>query len=233
MAINFNDAPEQKDFSDLIPGGTLARLKLEIIKPEGPDVGSMPGLTRSATSTAEMVNCSFKIVSAPLQGRQLWQNLTVLNSSQKAIDINRALIRGILESARGIKPNDVSDLAARARQLETFLDLDGIEFVGKIAIEPPKDGYGAKNKLAIAITPDKPEYQAVMNGATTVGAEVFQNQAGATGGKGKAAGATTGGAPAHQWPSLANNAAANQQAQQPANPQAPTGANPLPAWARG
>jgi hypothetical protein len=76
-------------------------------------------------------------------------------------------LRAILESARGVKPTDISDAAKKARVAE-YSDFDGIRFVAKIGVEPARGDYKAKNILAEAITPDRKEWHPVNQEAKPV-----------------------------------------------------------------
>jgi hypothetical protein len=53
-------------------------------------------------------------------------------------------------------------------------------FAAKIGIEKGKDGYPDKNKIAVVVTPDKKEYQAVMTGQPVGAAPAFGAQATST-----------------------------------------------------
>jgi hypothetical protein len=53
-----------------------------------------------------------------------------------------------------VRPDDQSEAAKQQRRLESYLDLDGMRFVARVGLEPAKNGYDAKNKLASVITPD-------------------------------------------------------------------------------
>jgi hypothetical protein len=63
----------------------------------------------------------------------------------------RAFLRGMIESAFGIDPNDYSPAAVAARKLRCFRDIDGLEFIL---------GFGAHNYL-IAVTPDRPGWYSI------------------------------------------------------------------------
>jgi hypothetical protein len=78
----------------------------------------------------------------------------------QAADITRSRLRAILESARGIKPTDVSEAAKKARVAE-YRDFDGIRFLAKIGVEPAKGEYRAKNTIAMVITPDMKEWRPI------------------------------------------------------------------------
>ena len=78
--------------------------------------------------------------------------------------MGRAFVKGILNSAHGLHPQDNSPQAQQARRIRGFADLDGIEFVGRVEME--KDQYGDdKNVIKMAVTPDKKEYAGVMGNA--------------------------------------------------------------------
>ena len=72
-------------------------------------------------------------------------------------------LRAILESARGIKPTDVSEAAKKARVAE-YADFDGIRFMAKIGVEPARGDYKAKNILGEVITPDRKEWHPISAG---------------------------------------------------------------------
>jgi len=169
---DFGNADKQQDYGDLIPVGTLARVKMEIRYPSEGDRGDVPELTRSTSSSAQYLDCEFTILSDPMNGRKFWQNIMFLGTSEKALNISRATLRAILESARGINPDDMSDLAMKARRVKGLDDFHEIEFAARIGIERGKDGYDDKNKLQAALTPDKAEYKQVMSGVTIPGKAV-------------------------------------------------------------
>jgi hypothetical protein len=73
---------------------------------------------------------------------------------------NQSRLKAILDSAYNLRPDDKSDEARRKRSV-TYRSFDGIRFVGKIGIEPAKDGYQAKNVLAAVITNDLREWTGV------------------------------------------------------------------------
>jgi hypothetical protein len=84
----------------------------------------------------------------------------------KAIEITRNKLRAILESARGIKPNDVSP-EARAALRAKDADFDGMRFIAKIGIEKGKDkgngdgAYPDRNFLLTVVTPGRKDWHAV------------------------------------------------------------------------
>jgi hypothetical protein len=70
-------------------------------------------------------------------------------------------LRAILESARGIKPDDVSESAKAARQVAGWGDFDGLRFMGRIGVQPAQGQYGPKNILLEVITPGRKGWRRV------------------------------------------------------------------------
>ena len=62
-------------------------------------------------------------------------------------NISKATLRAIVESAKGVDPKDTSEDAKAKRVLQSFDDLNGLEFTAKIKIEKGTDGYADKNNL--------------------------------------------------------------------------------------
>jgi hypothetical protein len=71
--------------------------------------------------------------------------------------MGRALVRAMLNSARGLSDKDSSPQAQAARRISGIGDLDGIEFVAKIDVGKDTNG-DDKNEIRAAITPDHKEY---------------------------------------------------------------------------
>lgn len=150
MAYDFNDAESNSNF-DTIPAGTVAPMVLTI-KPGA--VGDGGWLTTSDTSQYKWLNCEFTITEGPFRSRKFWQNMMIEGPSEQAVNITRSTLRGILESARGIKANDESAEAKAKRVIQNYGDFSGMEFTGKIGVEKGKDGYADKNKLVAAVPGD-------------------------------------------------------------------------------
>ena len=65
-----------------------------------------------------------------------------------------------MESARGIKPKDMSEAAKKARMAE-LRDFEGIRFWARIGVQPERGAYRARNILLSAVTPDQKGWSAV------------------------------------------------------------------------
>lgn len=154
MAFDFNNAQEQRE-GGLIADGTVAAVHLTI-RPGNAGEGGWE--KRSKAGDSQALDCEFTVVDGPFAKRKFWSLFTVSGTTEgheKAAAISGSRIRGILESARGIRPDDESDNAKSARRISSYGDLDGLRFVAKIGIEKGKDGYKDKNTLDAAITPDR------------------------------------------------------------------------------
>jgi hypothetical protein len=159
MAYDFNAAGEQRSF-DVIPDKTIAVLQLNI-RPG--DAGEGGPLKRSKNGQAEGLDCEIVVVGGDYDKKKFWDWMTIAGTSEnhsQAADISHRKLRAIIESARGIKPTDVSESAKKARVVE-YADFDGIRFLAQIGVEPAKGDYRAKNFLAQIITPERKEWRPV------------------------------------------------------------------------
>lgn len=175
MSFDFNQADKQQGGFDLIPAGTVARVVMNI-RPGGAGDGGW--FKASQSSDAMMLDCEFIITEGPFAKRKIWQYMVVSGGKQNekgesiAAGISRASLRAILESARGIDPDDHSDKAIAARRTNGWQDFQGIEFWAKLGVEKDKTGqYQDKNKIATIITPDMKDYGGA--GSTPQGGQAF------------------------------------------------------------
>jgi hypothetical protein len=157
-SFDFNTAGEQRSF-DVIPANTICTLQLTI-RPGG--AGDDGWLKRSADSNSEGLDCEFVVVNGPYEKKKLWQLFTLHGTTQghaEAGEISRNTLRAMLESARGIRPDDKSEAAQAARKVSGWADLDQIRFIARLGVRPPRDGYAAKNTILEVITPDRQSWQ--------------------------------------------------------------------------
>jgi hypothetical protein len=157
---DFNNADPQRSF-DVIPDGTIATVRMTV-RPGSAGEGGW--LRRSKDGESEALDCEFVVLDGQYAKRKFWSLFTVAGTTQghsEAAKISNGKLRAILESARGIKPDDKSDTAKEARRIESYGNLDGLAFVARIGVEPPTNGYKAKNRLDRVITPDEKAWHAV------------------------------------------------------------------------
>ena len=156
MPLDFNDAQPQREVG-LIPEDTIAQVHLTI-RPGNAGEGGW--LKRSKSGDSMALDCEFTVVDGPFAKRKFWSLFTLEGTTDghsKAGEISASRIRAILESARGIRPDDESADAKLGRRLNNWGDLDGLRFIAKIGIEKAREGSGFKDKntLEAAITPDR------------------------------------------------------------------------------
>jgi hypothetical protein len=138
------------------------------IRPGG--VGEDGMLKRSKDGGCEMLDCEFTVADTTYKGRKFWEYWILEGTTSghaKSAEINRGTLKAILDSALGLKPDDVSPQARAARTV-SLKQFEGMTFMAKIGIEKggaKNDGSGDswpdKNILAGVITPDRPGWHSV------------------------------------------------------------------------
>lgn len=156
MPIDFNNAPSQREMG-LIDDGVVAVVHMSVRPGQAGDGG---WLKRSKEGESQGLDCEFTVVDGLFAKRKFWKLFTLEGVNEghaKAGEISGSQLRAILESARGVLPDDKSDAAKAARQVDSYGDFDGLRFIAKIGIEKaaPGSGYKDKNVLDAAITPDR------------------------------------------------------------------------------
>ena len=159
-SYDFNEADTQRKFA-VIQAGTIATVRMTV-RPGSAGEGGW--LRRSNDGNSEALDCEFVVLDGPFAKRKVWSLFTVAGSTQghaEAAKISAGMLRAILESARGIKPVDKSDAAKEGRRIKSYGDLNGLTFVARIGVEPPQNGYEAKNRLDHVVTPDEKAWHPV------------------------------------------------------------------------
>jgi hypothetical protein len=168
MAFNFdlNKAPSQQQF-ELIPNGTMAVVRGTIKKGQHGEGGYE---TSSAKTDAKYLAMEFTIMNGPFIRRRFWSNLTVSGGqlddlgNSKGANVSRAVMRAMIESARGLDSRDFSPEGCKKRDVKTYEEFDGIVFATTIVIEKSKNqAYKDKNVLGTIITAERVEYQPLMD----------------------------------------------------------------------
>lgn len=157
MTYDFNSAEQQRE-GGLIPDGVICTVHMTV-RPGNSGEGGW--LKRSKGGDSSALDCEFTVVEGPHAKRKFWSLFTVEGTTEghaKAGEISASRLRGILESAKGIRPDDESDAAKAGRRVNSWGDFDGLRFVAKIGVEKGKDGYKDKNTLDAAVTPDRKAY---------------------------------------------------------------------------
>jgi hypothetical protein len=179
MSIDFNNSENQSNF-DLIPNGTLAKVRMSI-KPGGYDdqnQGWVGGYaTRNEATGSIYLSCEFVILEGEYAKRKVWGILGLhSNKGPEWGNMGRSFIKAILNSARGFSESDNSPAAQSARKINGIGDLDGIEFVAKITTKKDQNEE-LRNEIRFAITPDNKDYKAIMGSIAAPMAKTSVNQA--------------------------------------------------------
>ncbi|WP_251044281.1 MULTISPECIES: hypothetical protein [unclassified Lysobacter] len=141
------------------------------IKPGGyndPSQGWLHGWATRGDTGAIYLAGEFVVLDGKYAKRKLW-SLIGLHSVNGATwgQMGRSFIRGALDSAFGLHPDDISATAQTRRCIESFADLDGLVFVGKVDWDKDQRDGSDKAVIKIPITPDHPSYKEVMGGMPT------------------------------------------------------------------
>ncbi len=169
---DLNDAEPLRS-GEIIPDGTFAKVTMTI-RPGGVDgpFETDKGLLKpsgSAESDVLSLDCEFTVVDGPHARRKFWHLFTVSGGkvdekgASVGWNISKRMFRGMIDSALGLDPADMSDAAKAKRQLRGLADLSGITFVAKIMVEP-SDRYADKNRLERPVLPNEKEWPLVMDG---------------------------------------------------------------------
>ena len=167
--MDFNGADSQDAAFDLIPANTLVKVTM-IIRPGG--AGPEGWLTQSQASAAQYLNTEAIVMEGPFARRRIYTRIGFRGKGVDASGVDkyanrgRALIRGILESARGIKANDQSEAARAARLIRSLGDLNSLDFVAKIGIDKNRDepDEPGRNVIKAAVGPEHRQYAEIMGG---------------------------------------------------------------------
>lgn len=172
MTFNMDFSNDKPDLREPIPAGTVLYVEMTY-KPGGADLaGTAPeqregALTKAKEpSDAYYLMAEFTVLRGPYKGRKFWSNLTVSGGKVDekgrsiAAGITRQTIRCILDSSQGLKASDESPDAMAKRVIRGYRDLQKRRFIAKVKVEPPQNGYPAKNGLGQVLTVDMKGYPA-------------------------------------------------------------------------
>jgi len=160
----WNDFNSAQSNGNVIPKGALAKVRLTI-RPGGfddPSQGWTGGYAKRGATGAVYLDAEYTVVEGPYAKRKIWSLIGLY--SPKGPDwgnAGRGLIKGILNSARGIGDKDNSAQAQAKRRISGFAELDGIEFIARMDIGSDTNGED-KNEVRSAVTPSHRDYAQLM-----------------------------------------------------------------------
>lgn len=163
--FDYNDAEAQQGAFDLIPKGTLVRVRMTI-KPGGhddPAQGWTGGYATESFDTGSVyLACEFVVLEGAFAKRKMWSNIGLHSKKGPTWQaMGRSMIRAILNSARNVHPQDNGPQATAARRIQGFNELDGVEFLARVDVE--KDAKGEdRNVVKLAVEPDHKDYAGLM-----------------------------------------------------------------------
>lgn len=229
--LDFNTAEQQSTGKGPIPPDSCVILQMEVRNGKN---GSHQLLTRSDKGN-EYLNVEFKVVRGSYEGKQIWERYTVIGS-EAAAKISMRTLRAIVESARGIDPNDQSPAAVQNRMLNDWSDFQGIQFMAIVDAKVEhntKDGNDyINNHIKKIVTSNMPEYAIVAQHGEIISDKPLPEKTAAA----PKAAAPMGKTQAPTWGGqLASNAVAGSTASaepSTASPATTSPSNPLPAWAK-
>ena len=164
MTNAWNDFNDAKQTANLIPRGTIAKVRLTI-RPGGfddPSQGWSGGYAKRGASGAVYLDAEYTVLEGPYAKRKIWSMIGLY--SPRGPDwgnMGRSFVRGVLNSARGLSDKDNSPDAQNARRIAGLGDLDGIELIARIDVGTDANGE-EKNDIRQAVTRDHKEYAAAM-----------------------------------------------------------------------
>lgn len=215
---DFNDAQSN---SNVIPKGTLAKVRLTL-RPGGyddPSQGWTGGYAKRGSTGSVYLDAEYTVLEGPYAKRKIWSLIGLYSpNGPNWANMGRSLVRGILNSSRGLSDKDNSPEAQARRRINGFADLNGLEFVARIDVGTDTNGED-KNEIKSAVMPDHRDYAPVMGHVAVPGIAPHM-QAPATS------------APQHQAPAATSQAQGHPApASQPQQTPAAPGFSGRPSWA--
>src|SRR5262245_10376148 len=160
MPYDYTNAPPVRDFGEVIPHGTVATVTMHI---RAGGVGEDGMFKRNKDGTCEMLDIEFTVLDGEYKGRKIWENWILTGTTdghEKAAEISRGRLKAVIDSAFGLKPDDVST-EARATRTISPRQFEGMSFIARIGIErgtPKNNGtnenWPDKNIIAGIVTPE-------------------------------------------------------------------------------
>lgn len=161
--LRFSDAKPQLS-DELIAAGTALKVILHI-NPGGysdPNLGISHGLATEGKSGSIFLKGEFTVLAGPYAKRKIFTMIGLFSPNGEAWhQMGRTMIRAMLESAYQVLPSDQSEQADQKRTIASYDQLNGLEFVVRVAVETDPQGK-PRNCIQRIVTPDQEPYQSCM-----------------------------------------------------------------------
>jgi hypothetical protein len=160
--FDLNKAGTQRSF-EVIPENTVCTLQMKIRAGGAGGPGDQGWPKRAGDSLSEAIDCECTVVDGDYAGRKVWQLLTIRGTTPghaQAGEISMRFFRALYESAKGIRSDDKSEAAEKARKsVAGWGDFNGLRFMARIGVRPAQGNYAAKNTILEVITPERQEWR--------------------------------------------------------------------------
>lgn len=150
---------------ELIPDKTPVRVIINLLggDTEVPEFGQ-GHLFKTAASGSIYCPIEFTIIGGQFDKRRVWHNLFVhgpkldANGVSVARNIGLETLRRMVDSIFNLKGADMSAEAQQKRNIAGVQALQGQELSILVGVEPAQNGYDARNKMTVVLTPDNSDY---------------------------------------------------------------------------
>lgn len=149
MTMDYSQAPQGQDYTDLLPHGTLC-FGVVKVRPFNLQAGIIEK-TSKANEENKYLDLELTIEGGPYDKRKIW-DMPGVAGSEGYTNAGGAAIRAMLEVGRGACSTNMAGYA-----IENFMELDGLKCAFRVKIEPGTTQYpNEKNRVAIYLTPQNP-----------------------------------------------------------------------------
>lgn len=150
---------------EIMPNGEIVLVRT-FIKPGGyndPARNFTDGLVTHNPATGTMyLSMEYTVVAGKYKGRKVWGQIGLHSPKGPTwAEMGCSFIRGMIDSSKGLAPDDMSPNAQEARRISGFKDLDNLVFVAKIEVETGIKG--DRNTIKYPITKEHPNYASIMS----------------------------------------------------------------------
>ncbi len=149
MTMDYSQAPQGQDYSDLLPHGTLC-FGVVKVRPFNLQAGIIETSGKENPEN-KYLNLELTIQGGPYDKRKIW-DMPGVAGSEGYTNAGGAAIRAMLEVGRG-----ASAQSPQGYCIDNYMELDGLKCAFRIKTEPGTAQYpNEKNRVAIYLTPLNP-----------------------------------------------------------------------------